>query len=252
MQAYGKGFAKVYNALWGDFARRISPLISEFYESTPLGRQNKTLLDLCCGTGQLSLFFLSKGYKVLGLDLSDEMLHYARENTLPFLPGGQARFIQGDAADFQLDEKFGLAVSSFDALNHLPDMESLKGCFRATFEAVEDGGYFIFDLNTRLGLTRWNGVFVHPGDDIFFVNRSIYDDLTVRAWTKITGFAQNEDGLYERFEETIYNSVFEMQDVLAELQQAGFQTAYFAKASDLAAPIEEPEAEPRVFFIARK
>ena len=114
------------------------------------------------------------------------------------------------------------------------------------------GGTFIFDLNTRKGLTRWNGVIVHPGDDIFYVNRSIYDEITIRAWTKITGFVRDDAGRYDRFDETVYNTVFELEAVHQLLSETGFHQIYCATGSDLTNPIDDPENEGRIFFVAQK
>jgi SAM-dependent methyltransferase len=252
MQAYGKLFARVYNRLWQDYANRIAPLICELYESTPVAKSHKTLLDVCCGTGQLSAYFLEKGYHVVGLDLSEGMLQYARENVLPYVVAKQARFIQVDAACFRMDETFGLVVSTYDSMNHLPDLDALQGCFRSTFNVLEDGGYFIFDLNTSAGLKRWNSINVNPGDEIFLLNRGIYDGSAVKACTMITGFVRTEDGLYERFDETVYNTVFKMDEVMVRLLEVGFRSAYFSKGLDLASPIDDPEKEGKVFLVAQK
>ena len=48
MQAYGEGFARVYNAKWANFATKVAPLILSFYEATPVGQTNRSILDLCC------------------------------------------------------------------------------------------------------------------------------------------------------------------------------------------------------------
>ena len=252
MQAYGDLFAKVYNHLWKDYANRIAPLIREFFESTATGKHQKTLLDLCCGTGQLSVHFLEKGYRVVGLDLSKGMLKFARENSLPYMAAGQAKFIQGDASKYSLDESFGLVVSTFDAINHLPDMGALKGCFQSTLEVLIDGGYFVFDLNTRKGLLNWNRLSIDPDDDIFLFNRGLFDDQMERAWTKITGFIRMEEGQYTRFDETVFNTVFEMEAVEEMLEDCGFSGVYFAEGTNLAHPITTPESEVKVFIIARK
>jgi SAM-dependent methyltransferase len=252
MQAYGNLYAKVYNLMWQNYANRISPHIFDFYEATTTGEDHKTLLDVCCGTGQLSVYFLEKGYNVVGLDMSEGMLKCAQENTLPYLVSKQARFMQGDAANFEMEDTFGLVVSTYDALNHLPDMDALRGCFYSVLNVLVEGGYFVFDLNTAAGLKNWNSLSVNPGEEIFLLNRGIYDENTIRAWTKITGFVRNEDGLYQRFDETVYNTVFEMQKVSDCLLEIGFDSVYTAKGTDLAAPIEDPENERKVFFIGRK
>jgi len=67
---YNPGFANIYNLRWGGFANHVAPRIREFYESTLLGKMNKSMLDVCCGTGQLALHFLENGYDVTGLDFS--------------------------------------------------------------------------------------------------------------------------------------------------------------------------------------
>lgn len=249
MQAYGKAFAKIYNLRWGGFAKWAAPLLLDFYTGTSIGQENKEVLDLCCGTGQLALHFLEQGYRVTGLDLSEHMLRYARENCQASIESGQAEFIQGDASDFQLEKRFGLVVSTFDALNHLESKEALQKCFICVQAVCE--GYFIFDLNTKKGLRRWNGINIDDSsEEILIINRGIYDGESDRAWTRITGFVQGEDGRYERFDETAFNTVFEMEEVRGMLLEAGWRTAYCAKVEDLKTAIEAPEEEGRVFFVA--
>jgi hypothetical protein len=143
-------------------------------------------------------------------------------------------------------------VSTYDALNHLPDLDALRGCARSTYKVMLEGGFFIFDLNTRKGLANWNQIKVDPGDEIFLLNRGIFDDQIDKAWTKVTGFVRVEERLYARFDETVYNTVFELQAVKDVLQDTGFDQVYFAQGTDLAAPILEPEGEAKVFCVAVK
>jgi len=252
MQGYGRVFSKVYNLLWNDFADQIAPQLIDFYTATQAGQQRQTVFDLCCGTGRLSRFFLERNYQVVGLDLSEHMIAYARENNLEYVVAKQADFILGDAASFTVDQKFGLTVATFDALNHLPDADALRNCFRCVFDILNQGGYFIFDLNTRCGLKQWNGIMVRPGDQVYLINRGMFDEHTVKAWTKITGFVQDENGLYERFDETVYNTVFEMVSVRVWLLETGFRKVYFAVEGALNTPVENPEEQKRVFLVAQK
>lgn len=251
MQAYRAGFARIYNRQWSGFASQAAPLIREFYASTPVGRANKRVLDLCCGTGQLVVYFLDRGYTVVGLDLSAHMLRYAQENAHDYVESGQARFIQGDATHFTLDERCGLVVSTFDALNHLENEEALRACFRCVY-AVNDG-YFIFDLNTRAGLQRWNNIHVdESSDEVVIISRGIYDEQSEKAWTRISGFVQTDGRLYERFEETAFNTAFDLARVREALLETGWSHVYFARLQALAIPIPNPEEEGRVFIVACK
>src|ERR1043165_4860104 len=61
----------------------------------PALRPGDTVLDLCCGTGQLAHDLVSRGYQVIGVDSSSEMLRHARER----MPAG--RFLHAEAADFE-------------------------------------------------------------------------------------------------------------------------------------------------------
>lgn len=112
---------------------------------------------------------------------------------------------------------------------------------------------FIFDLNTRRGLKRWNGIQVDDSDDeMLIISRGIYDGLNDKAWMKISGFVRMPNGLYERFEETVFNTVFEMERVKKALLDVGWKNVYFARIQDLKTPLDEPEREGRVFIVASK
>lgn len=251
MQAYSEGFAHVYNMRWGGFVRQVAPFILDFYAATPVGQANKSVLDLCCGTGQLARHFLEEGYHVVGLDLSEPMLRYAHENTRPYVETGQAEFIQGNASDFSLTQRFGLVVSTYDSLNHLPNEAALRRCFQCVYAVSE--GYFIFDLNTRLGLQRWNSINIDDGsEEVTIINRGFFDEQSGKAWVRISGFLRRPDGLYERFEETAFNTAFDLEWVKSALLEAGWRWVYFARVQELSTPLTEPEKEGRVFIVAGK
>ncbi len=251
MQAYGPSFARVYNRHWCGFANRVAPLIHDFHAAAGGDPPDRSLLDLCCGTGHLSLYFLERGYRVVGLDLSEPMLAFARDAARAYLDAGRARFILADAARFHTEDRFDVVVATYDALNHLPDEAALAACFQCA-GAVCDG-FFLFDLNTRAGLRRWTRISVDENDDdIVIINRGLCDEPGGRAWTRISGFARTESGLYERFEETVFNTMFDLKAVEGRLREAGWPIVYFARIGDLMTPIDEPEKEGRVWVVAGK
>jgi len=251
MQAYGQDFARIYNVKWSGYAKQVAPLIFDFYASTPTGRTNKSVLDLCCGAGHLAVHFLESGYRVVGLDLSEYILDQAVKNAGKYIESGQAAFIKGDAADFSLNEHFGLVVSTYDSLNHLENEEALISCFRCVHDICD--GYFIFDLNTRKGLNNWNNVHVDDGDDdILIITRGEYDGRSDKARTRITGFIGTPNGLYKRFDETVFNTVFDLARVKKALLEVGWKNVYFARVKDLTTPLTDPEDEGRVFIVASK
>jgi len=252
MQAYDRDFAHVYNMRWTHFAEHVAPRIRVFFENQAGEDLPRRVLDIACGTGQLAGIFLRHGYEVTGLDLSPAMLTHARENNQAYVDEGKARFVEADAADFELDERFGLAVSTFDALNHLPDFDDLEGCFASTAAVLEPGGWFVFDLNTRFGLRRWAGINVQDEEDLVLITRGVVSDQEGRAYTQISGFLRREDGLYERFQEVAYNTIFALDDVADALHDTGFEGIHFSTAEALDCPLDAPESLGRVFVVAQK
>jgi SAM-dependent methyltransferase len=179
------------------------------------------------------------------------MLSYARQNTREYLIAGQARFVQADAADFSLDARYGFIVSTFDAMNHLPDEESLRSCFKCVSRVLELAGTFIFDLNTAQGLRQWNGMAVDDADpDALIINRGFIVGENHRAWTAITGFLKEDDGRFTRFDEVAYNTIFKLSVVESLLRESGFKQVHFAKGSDLWTHLDDPESESRIFVVA--
>ena len=277
MQAYNSAFARIYNERWVEHARYAAPILRAFYESTEMGSKDRRLLDICCGTGQLAVHFLEQGYTVTGLDLSEPMLRHARENAAHYVASGQARFVQGDAADFTLDDRYGLVISTFDALNHLPDEEALRACFECVYRVLDPGGVFIFDLNTRAGLrAKWNGVRVQDTEALFLMDTGAYDEHGNKAWIKITGFVRvaseprvapeprvaddasvREDGLgngglYRRFTQMAYNTIFDMAWVRDALLETGYSHVHLSRLEELGTPMEDPEAKSRAYFVAQR
>ncbi len=251
-QAYGEAFAAAYDRQFTFFATHFAPRLRAFFDETEaMQGRPKTLLDVACGTGQLATEFLANGYRVIGIDLSPHMIELASKNNAEALEAGSATFEVADAASFQIDDSVSFALSTFDALNHLPDVAALAGCFASVYESLDSPGIFVFDLNTAKGLERWNGITVHDAEEHLIVNRGIYAPGADRAYTSITGFLQNPDGSYNRFKEFAYNTVFSVDEVKQQLSEAGF-TAYAADGKDLTTPVDDAESLGRAFFVCAK
>src|SRR5712692_2760779 len=115
--------AEVYDSLmavvpyrhWVDYIKRIW---GEF-DCSPT-----TVLDLACGTGNVTLELERRGYQVTGVDNSEAMLRQARTK-----PARQARFFLQDARHLDLPERFDACVSLFDSLNYLLTPEELGAAF---------------------------------------------------------------------------------------------------------------------------
>ncbi|NEQ25357.1 MAG: methyltransferase domain-containing protein, partial [Microcoleus sp. SIO2G3] len=133
-------FARMYNEYWGPKSckKKLPVLEKLLLHRLP---KDASILDLCCGTGQLVQQLLLRGYQVSGLDTSEEMLRYARENA------PDAKFLLEDARSFQFPPTYHAVVSTSVGLNHMMSLEELKSVFQNIYAALLNNGSFLFDLN---------------------------------------------------------------------------------------------------------
>lgn len=242
MQIYTREFAKVFDIEFTGFVKKAAPLIERFYSQTSTSAINKSVLDLCCGTGRLANEFLKRGYCVVGIDASEHMLAYAKENNRDFLSSGRVEFILGDILEHPVGQRFGLITCTYDSINHLDDERELWKCFELAYGSLVKGGYFIFDINTRASLLNWNALSVSESSNRMIVSRGIYDGKSPKAVIRFSGFIHRNDGLYEKFEQIIYNAVFDAQVIEKFLREIGWSSVYFATVEDLSMPIDKPES----------
>lgn len=246
---YGKNFADVYSKHLIHFSVQVTPRIYKYLSSKST---NNEILDLCCGTGQLAYYFLTKDYKVTGIDSSEDMLYHARKLNQRFIEMNKADFYCDDARYFSLNKKFSNIVSTYDALNHLEDEQSLIQCFQKVYEHLENDGTFIFDLNTKKGLSK-GGTYIREEDMLFSIAQSMFEPSRNKTFTRYYGFVRDEfSHVYHKYDEVIYNTIYEMENVKKYLLDTGFSNVEFTYLTNLSKIVREPEQEDRVFIIATK
>ena len=103
------------------------------------------ILDFACGTGNLSILFAIKGFRVIGVDKSINMLSLAKSK----LPSDVecCSFINASFSNFLFDlNRFHACFCNSFALNYLHSFEELEEVFEKIFHSLCSGGYFVFDL----------------------------------------------------------------------------------------------------------
>ncbi|MFS0788891.1 class I SAM-dependent methyltransferase [Shouchella sp. 1P09AA] len=250
---YNNVFSSVYNKKFNNFSRVVGPMLYEYLQDNlSLHKKNK-ILDVCCGTGTLANFFLQKGHEVTGIDLSEDMLNHAIKNNSEFVHNGYANFYLCDASNFQLDETFSFVFSTYDSLNHLDNFSELTSCFESVYNVMDNNGIFIFDLNTYLGLSKSTGMVINEDNNQLNISQSFYDPISNKASTNYRGFVKtNRDELYVHYNQTIYNTIYKLNEVKTYLLENGWFNVQFTDARNLNKVLTEPENEQRVFIIAQK
>lgn len=207
-------FAWMYNRHWGSrFTPGALAVLGELVlPEIPAGA---AILDLCCGTGQLANYLSEEGYKVTGIDGSDEMLKYARENA----PG--VDFMCDDARTFSLSPSFHLVTSFFDSLNHVMSIQELMAVFRNVYSCLLGEGLFIFDLNLEPGfLAQWQGFYGIVEDDHVCLFPQSYDPEKRIARFDATMFRLTD--YWYRSDVTILQKCYTVEEIATAVSETGF------------------------------
>ena len=216
--------------------------------SEPLGGNSwpRTVLDLCCGTGNLTELFYINGYQVVGVDISAPMIEQARRKA--HADGYAIPYYVQDAADLELPHTFDLVVSVFDSLNNLIEPDRFAQCLQRVYRHLNMPGAFVFDLNTEYA-------FVHKMFDqserrryapVRYRWRSEYDPTT-RLCTIRMEFWVNEAGKERYFVEVHRQRAYSDAEVRSMLQAAGFRKVHAFDAYTLNPPHRRSD---RVFYVA--
>jgi SAM-dependent methyltransferase len=107
----------------------------------------QSVLDLGCGTGRHAIKFVEKGYSVVGIDRSPEMIAKAQVHREQLFPHIRERvtFEQGDIRDLRLGRQFDAVVALFHVMSYQVSNDDLIAAFTTTKKHLRDNGVFIFD-----------------------------------------------------------------------------------------------------------
>jgi SAM-dependent methyltransferase len=243
MAAYDD-FAWFYNRYWNEeFHSLAFPILERIW----LARlpEAARILDACCGTGYLAGILAERGYKVTGVDVSENMIRHAREN----VPA--AEFHAADIARFQPAGRFDAAVSTFDSLNHILDPADLEAAFRHIVTALDRGGLFAFDvLFEKAYQTHWGESFALVRDDhVLTITGAGYDFRSRTAKCTITMF-RLLDGTWNRSDVLVEERCHTSAEIEGALTRAGFGELSCYDAGDLG--MGGQLGEGRTFFVATK
>jgi len=247
MSVYGE-YAGVYDrAGQMAFSLRMIPYLRRLLCRHPV--QGDRLLELACGTGTVAVSMAEAGYRVYGVDASEEMLRRARDKASG--AGVEVIFSRQDMRSFTIPEPVDLATCLYDSINYMLTGEDLQAVFRRVHRALAPGGLFLFDMNTTYALaTLWDDeVHVIDGPDITVIYQSHYDDRRQRVTALVTVFDRVDGSLYRKIQEEHVEQAYPEEQVATLLTDAGFcvEARYECFAFD--PPGDET---PRIMWVARR
>ncbi len=262
MMASYRQFATVYDRLmenmpyadWLRFARTV----------WDRGQMPRSVVDLGCGTGNLSIPLAKSGFDVYAIDLSADMLTIGRskwdESPRRALreSNGSIRWLQQDMREWELPEPVDTVISFCDCLNYLTEETDVEAAFRATFRALKPGGMFMFDVLPQQQLQRYaeQQPFTLDERDVAYIWTCEWDEATYEIEHALTIFARDEHdaaGRFMRIEETHVERAYESRWIVDALKRSGFaRIERYADFNTVPLTNEAPPSAERLFFVAVK
>ena len=215
-------FSEFYDALTANVSYdKVSQVLGSLL--TRYGKSRGLLLDLACGTGSVSVRLAEKGYEVIGVDLSPEMLSEAQNKA--YSAGQNILFLCQDMTKLDLYGTVDAAVCTLDGLCHLPDEESVFEALQKVSLFMNPGGVFLFDVNSvyKHRAVLGNNTFVYDTDDVYCVwqNTLLPDGVTVQM--DLDFFEPVSDaGDYVRQSERFTERAYPKETLEAMLKKADF------------------------------
>lgn len=238
--------AQVYDQLMADAPydqwMKFAQSCWAHYEVRP-----QSVLDLACGTGNISVRLAGAGHQVIGIDLSEDML--AMTSYKAAEQGLTIQLFHQDMREFVLPHLVDSVVCFCDSLNYLTDPEDVYHTFQHVYQALRPGGTFLFDIHSLYKIREIFGdnTFTLKEDDISYIWECEWDeeDEVVHDLTMFV-----KDGpIYRRFDELHIQRGYPVDQILQWLNQAGFADITYTSNFGLHPLTDTSE---RIFFCCRK
>ena len=214
------------------------------------GLPGNTVLDLACGTGSLTRELAQRGYEMIGVDLSPDMLAQAAEKNRD-VNGIAPIFLCQSMDKLDLYGTIDACVCCLDSVNYVTNPQKLRRAFERVHLFLAPGGLFLFDINSPAKLESLDGqVFLDETEDTYCVWRAEYSRRRRICSYFMDLFRLDEEtGLWDRGEELHEEFAYTPEELASFLKAAGFRDIRQYGNLKMRAP---KPGEDRIFFVARK
>lgn len=247
MEAY-TGFAAVYDTFmddvpYGEWGEYIYQLLREY------GIEQGLILDLGCGTGSLTEILAMKGYDMIGVDYSQEMLQIAMEKRIRSQL--DILYLHQDMREFELYGTVGAVISICDSVNYIVDYEDLKSVFALVNNYLDPEGLFIFDFNTvyKYEVLLADNTIAEDRDDHSFIWENYYDQETMINEYALSLFIREEKDQFRKYQEIHYQRAYTLEQITRALTESGL---IFVAAYDAFTKEHPSQQSERICIIAKE
>lgn len=248
MNAY-TSFASVYdtfmdNIPYDEWAEYLIDLLKEYRINDGL------VLDLGCGTGNMTELLASAGYDMIGVDNAEEMLEIAMDKREK--SGHDILYLLQDMREFELYGTVKAIVSICDSINYITEEEDLLEVFRLANNYLDPKGIFIFDFNTvyKYREILGNQTIAEDREDCSFIwDNYYYEDEQINEYELSLFIKENDSNLYRKYQEMHYQRAYDLETIKGLVEKSGLE---YVTAYDAFARKEPTDESERIYVIARE
>ena len=247
-------FARVYdlfmdNVPYDEWSDYIDSLLKKYGIKPGLNTDVPLVCELGCGTGSITRRLRDRGYDMIGIDASAEMLQKARDHEKK---GDESiLYLCQDMREFELYGTVAAVVSVCDSLNYITGDGELSDVFGLVSNYLEPGGLFVFDMRTPYYYSKVLGesTICENRDEGSFIWENYYDpESRINEFDMTVYMRDGKSDRYTRFEETHYQRSYTLTEVKKTLKHADLELLGVFDAFTEDAPARESE---RVYFVAK-
>jgi len=219
-------FLKLLNPRWVGTEGLVAGMI-KLLES--YGMSSGTLLDLCCGNGRISVLMAKRGFKAVGVDISEAFLKDGRRKAREHGVSDRVTFLKGDVRKLEQivrrNRPFDVVTSGWTSIGYYSPDDDLN-VFRQARHLSRDGAVLLITetmhteyLSIKFAPTSYSEI-----DDLVMLEDRQYDPISASAKTCWTFYAK--DGKNMKFIDRVdfENHIYSASELSSLLQKAGWQT----------------------------
>lgn len=247
MSCYEK-FAEVYDLYMDNTPYdEWTEYLMELFTKHNLPKTTGIIAELGCGTGNMTTRLYKKGFDMIGIDISEQMLIEARKKS-----NDSILYLEQDMIEFELYGTVDAIVSFCDSINYITDEDELLQVFKLVNNYLDINGLFVFDINTTYKFKEIlsDNSFCQTTADSAYTWENYYDeDTSINEFYTNFFIKDDKSDKYERFEEFHYEKAYSIEKIKELIALSGME--FVACYDELT--FEEPKStSQRVFFVARE
>lgn len=222
---------------------------AEFLDSLFKKEKGKIILDVGCGSGNITAMMSDRGYSMIGCDESFEMLEKAKEAVF----GRDVLLLNQSAEELDLYGTVDGVYAVGDVINHITDKKRLKRAISRISLFMMKGSLFVFDLNTEYKFQSSlseNCYYFEDGENSL-VWQNDYNEKSRICDFYLTLFSKEKGGLYKKEEESFSERYYPLNEIKEILSASGLEIKkiYGGEFLKKRAPKENDE---RIIIVAKK